>query len=152
IVVRKASTNFLQIIGITSPDGSMDTLALSSYASLNILDEIRRVKGVGDVQLFGQQYAIRIWMQPDRLSQLGITPAEVTAASRQQNSEFAAGRVGVEPVEQHVDFTYAVTAQGRLETPEQFEQIVIRTTEQGSIVRLKDVARVELGAQTYDFN
>jgi hydrophobe/amphiphile efflux-1 (HAE1) family protein len=152
IVVRKASTNFLQIIGITSPDGSMDTLALSSYASLNILDEIRRVRGVGDVQLFGQQYAIRIWMQPDRLAQLGITPAEVTAAIRQQNSQFAAGRIGVEPVEQHVDFTYAVTAQGRLETPEQFEQIVIRTTDRGSIVRLKDVARIELGAQSYDFN
>jgi multidrug efflux pump len=152
VVVRKASMNFLQIIGITSPDGSMSALDLSSYTSLNILDEIRRIPGIGDVQLWGQEYAIRIWMQPDKLAQLGLTPADVTAAVRQQNSQFAAGRIGVEPIDLDVDFTYAVTAQGRLETPEQFEQIVVHTNDSGSIVRLKDVARVELGAQTYNFH
>jgi multidrug efflux pump len=152
VVVRKASMNFLQIIGITSPDGSMSALDLSSYASLNILDEIRRIPGIGDVQLWGQEYAIRIWMQPDKLAQLGLTPADVAAAVRQQNSQFAAGRIGVEPIDLDVDFTYAVTAQGRLETPEQFEQIVVHTNDSGSIVRLKDVARVELGAQTYNFH
>ncbi len=152
VVVRKASMNFLQIIGITSPDGSMSALELSSYTTLNILDEIRRIPGIGDVQMWGQNYAIRIWMQPDKLAQLGLTPADVTAAVRQQNSQFAAGRVGVEPIDLNVDFTYAVTAQGRLETPEEFEQIVVHTTPSGSIVRLKDVARVELGAQTYNFN
>jgi HAE1 family hydrophobic/amphiphilic exporter-1/multidrug efflux pump len=152
VVVRKASTNFLQIIGITSPDGSMSALDLSSYTTLNILDEIRRIPGIGDVQLWGQDYAIRIWMQPDKLAQMGLTPSDVTAAVRQQNSQFAAGRIGVEPIDLGVDFTYAVTAQGRLETPEEFERIVVHTTDRGSIVRLKDVARVELGAQTYNFN
>ncbi len=152
VVVRKASMNFLQIIGITSPDGTMSPLELSSYTSLNILDEIRRVPGIGDVQMWGQEYAIRIWMQPDKLAQLGLTPADVAAAVRQQNSQFAAGRIGVEPIDLDVDFTYAVTAQGRLETPEEFEQIVVHTTDRGAIVRLRDVARVELGAQTYNFN
>lgn len=152
VVVRKASANMLQIVSIASPDGSMDTLALSSYASLNILDELRRVKGVGDAQMWGQNYSIRIWMQPDRLAQLGLAPSDVAAAVRQQNSQFAAGRIGVEPISENVDFTYSVTAQGRLNTPEEFEQIVVHTTDAGSIVRLRDVARVELGAQTYNFN
>ncbi len=101
---------------------------MSSYASLNILDEMRRMKGVGDVQMFGQDYSIRIWMQPDKLAQLGLTPSDVAAAVRQQNSQFAAGRIGVEPMSEQVDFTYAVTAQGRLATPEEFEQIVVHTT------------------------
>jgi hydrophobe/amphiphile efflux-1 (HAE1) family protein len=152
IVVRKASMTMLQIVGIYSPDGSISPLELSNYTSLNIMDEIRRIPGVGDVQVWGQDYAIRIWMQPDRLAQLGLTPADVASAVRQQNSQFAAGRIGVEPIESNVDFTYAVTAQGRFESPEQFEQIVVHTTDTGSIVRLKDVARVELGAQTYDWN
>jgi multidrug efflux pump len=152
VIVRKASMNFLQIIAILSPDGSISPLELSNYASLNILDEIRRVPGVGDVQLWGQEYSIRIWMQPDKLAQLGLTPSDIAAAVRQQNSQFAAGRIGVEPIDVDVDFTYAVTARGRLETPEEFEQIVVHTTPSGSLVRLKDVARVELGAQTYNFN
>ncbi|HEY8539549.1 MAG TPA: efflux RND transporter permease subunit, partial [Steroidobacteraceae bacterium] len=152
VIVRKASMNFLMIIGILSPDGSMSPLELSNYAALNILDEIRRVPGVGDVQLWGQEYSIRIWMQPDKLAQLGLTPSDIAAAVRQQNSQFAAGRIGVEPIDLDVDFTYAVTARGRLETPEEFEQIVVHTTPSGSLVRLKDVARVELGAQTYNFN
>jgi|HigsolmetaAR205D_1030408.scaffolds.fasta_scaffold00426_11 multidrug efflux pump len=151
IVVRKASSSILQIISLSSPDGSMDALTISNYALLNILDEIRRVPGVGDVQMFGQNYAIRIWMQPDKLAQLGLTPADVAAAVRQQNSQFAAGRIGVEPMEGEVDFTYAVTAQGRLSTPEEFEQIVVHTTETGSLVRLRDVARVELGSNNYNF-
>lgn len=151
VVVRKASASMLQIVTIFSRDGSQDMLSLSSYASLNIVDELRRVKGVGDVQMFGQDYSIRIWMQPDKLAQLGLTPADVAAAVRQQNSQFAAGHVGVEPMSEHVDFTYSVTAQGRLATPEEFEQIVVHTTQAGSIVRLEDVARVELGAQTYSF-
>jgi HAE1 family hydrophobic/amphiphilic exporter-1/multidrug efflux pump len=152
VVVRKASQNFLQIIGIASPDNSLSALELSSYTSLNIIDEIRRIKGIGDVQMWGQNYSIRIWMQPDKLAQLGLTPSDVTAAVRQQNSQFAAGRIGVEPVDAQVDFTYAVTAQGRMQEPEEFEQIVVRSSDSGSIVRLKDVARVELGAQTYNFN
>ncbi len=151
IVVRKASASILQIISLSSPDGTMDALSMSNYALLNVLDEIRRVPGVGDVQMFGQNYAIRIWMQPDKLAQLGLTPSDVTAAIRQQNSQFAAGRIGVEPMDGSVDFTYAVTAQGRLSTPEEFGQIIVHTTESGSIVRLKDIARIELGANNYNF-
>ncbi|MET0499385.1 MAG: multidrug efflux RND transporter permease subunit [Steroidobacteraceae bacterium] len=151
VAVRKASSSLLQIVSISSPDGSQDALAISNYALLNVLDEIRRVKGVGDAQMWGQDYSIRIWMQPDKLAQLGLTPADITAAVRQQNSQFAGGRIGVEPMDGSVDFTYAVTAQGRLATPEEFEQIVVTTTSNGSIVRLRDVARVELGAQTYNF-
>lgn len=152
VVVRKASANMLQIIAMTSPDGSHDVLSISNYALLNVLDELRRVKGVGDAQMFGQNYSIRIWMQPDRLAQLGLAPSDVAAAVRQQNAQFAGGRIGVEPMSATVDFTYSVTAQGRLATPEEFEQIVVHTTPSGSIVRLKDVARVELGAQTYNFS
>ncbi|HEX7116220.1 MAG TPA: multidrug efflux RND transporter permease subunit [Steroidobacter sp.] len=151
VVVRKASANMLQIVSLTSPDRSLDPIELSNYALLNILDELRRVPGVGDAQMFGQDYSIRIWMQPDKLAQLGLTPSDIVTAVRQQNSQFAAGRIGVEPMSESVDFTYSVTAQGRLETPEQFEQIVVHTTPSGSIVRLKDVARVELGAQVYNF-
>ena len=151
VAVRKASASLLQIVALTSPDGSQDSIAISNYASLNVLDEIRRIKGVGDAQMWGQDYSIRIWMQPDKLAQLGLTPSDVTAAVRQQNAQFAGGRVGVEPMEGSVDFTYAVTAQGRLTTPEEFQQIVVHTTDDGSVVRLRDVARVELGAQTYNF-
>jgi multidrug efflux pump len=150
IVVRKASTSILQVVALTSPDNSLSSLELTNYASLNILDEIRRVPGVGDAQMWGQEYSIRIWMQPDRLSQLGLTAADVSNAVRQQNSQFAGGRIGVEPMPEQVDFTYSVQAQGRLATPEEFEQIIVHTTDAGSIVRLKDVARVELGAQTYN--
>ena len=151
VAVRKASASLLQMVSISSPDGSQDAIAISNYTLLNVLDEIRRIKGVGDAQMWGQDYSIRIWMQPDKLAQLGLTPADITAAVRQQNSQFAGGRVGVEPMEAAVDFTYAVTAQGRLTTPEEFEQIVVNTTRSGSIVRLRDVARVELGAQNYNF-
>jgi multidrug efflux pump len=152
VVVRKAAANMLQIVSVSSPDASQDALALSSYASLNLVDELRRVQGVGDVQMWGQEYSIRIWMQPDKLAHLGLTPADVAAAVRQQNSQFAAGRIGVEPMNEQVDFTYSVTAQGRLDSPEEFEQIVVHSGTNGSLVRLKDVARVELGAQTYNFS
>jgi multidrug efflux pump len=150
IVVRKASTSILQVVAMYSPDGSQDPLALTNYASLNILDEIRRVPGVGDAQMWGQEYSIRIWMQPDKLSQLGLAASDVINAVRAQNSQFAGGRVGVEPMSEPVDFTFSVQAQGRLATPEEFEQIIVHTTDAGAIVRLRDVARIELGAQTYN--
>src|SRR6185369_2645531 len=149
IVVRKASTSILQVVAMYSPDGSQSPLTLTNYASLNILDEIRRVPGVGDAQMWGQEYSIRIWMQPDKLSQLGLAASDVIGAVRAQNSQFAGGRVGVEPMPENVDFTFSVQAQGRLATPEEFEQIIVHTTDAGALVRLKDVARVELGAQNY---
>jgi multidrug efflux pump len=151
VSVIKASSNFLQLVSFTSPDNSVDEMTLANYVLLNVVDELRRVPGVGDVQMWGKEYAMRIWLQPDKLAQLGLTPSDVAAAVREQNSQFASGRIGAEPVPSDVDFTFAVTAQGRLATPEEFGAIVVRMSDNGAIVRLRDVARVELGAQSYDF-
>jgi hydrophobe/amphiphile efflux-1 (HAE1) family protein len=149
----KTTTNFLQLISFTSPENRLDKITISNYVLLNVMDELRRTPGVGNVQMFGGlDYSMRIWLQPDKLSQLGLAPSDVVAAVREQNSQFASGRVGVEPMGEAVDFTFAVTAQGRMSTPEEFEDIVVHTTQAGAIVRLRDVARVELGAQNYDFN
>jgi HAE1 family hydrophobic/amphiphilic exporter-1/multidrug efflux pump len=153
VSVRKRSTSFLQIIALDSEDPRFDAVFISNYALLNVVDELRRVPGVGDAQIFGSKdYSIRIWLRPDRLAQLGLTPADVAAAVREQNAQFAAGRVGEEPTKGGVDFTFSVTTLGRLAEPEQFENIVIRTTDTGGIVRLKDVARVELGSREYNFS
>jgi HAE1 family hydrophobic/amphiphilic exporter-1/multidrug efflux pump len=151
--VRKRSTSFLQIIALDSEDPRFDAVFISNYALLNVVDELRRVPGVGDAQIFGSKdYSIRIWLRPDRLAQLGLTPSDVAAAVREQNAQFAAGRVGEEPSRGDADFTFSVTTLGRLTEPEQFERIVVRTTESGGIVRLKDVARVELGSREYNFS
>ena len=134
-----------------SPDGSSGSAALTNYASLNVLDEIRRMPGVGDAQMWGQDYSIRIWMQPDKLAQLGLTAADVTNAvraaelavrrrPRRRRADERAGRLHVTPCRRRAASP----------TPEEFEQIVVHTTEAGAIVRLKDVARVELGAQNYN--
>jgi HAE1 family hydrophobic/amphiphilic exporter-1/multidrug efflux pump len=153
VSVRKRSTSFLQIIALDSEDPRFDAVFISNYALLNVLDELRRVPGVGDAQIFGaKDYSIRIWLRPDRLAQLGLTPSDVAAAVREQNAQFAAGRVGEEPTRGDADFTFSVTTLGRLAEPEQFEGIVVRTTEAGGIVRLKDVARVELGSREYSFS
>ena len=153
VSVRKRSTSFLQIIALDSEDPRFDAVFISNYALLNVVDELRRVPGVGDAQIFGSKdYSIRIWLRPDRLAQLGLTPADVAAAVREQNAQFAAGRVGEEPTKGGADFTFSVTTLGRLAEPEQFENIVIRTTDTGGIVRLKDVARVELGSREYNFS
>ncbi|KMN36362.1 RND transporter [Chromobacterium sp. LK1] len=150
--VTKKSSAFLQVISLFSPDKTYDTLFISNYALLNVVDELKRVPGVGDVINFaGQDYSMRVWLKPDRLAQLKLTPSDVAAAIREQNAQFAAGKVGAEPVKGKQDFTYTVTTQGRLSEPEEFENIILRSNPDGSAVRLKDVARVELGALSYDF-
>ncbi|AXT48591.1 MULTISPECIES: efflux RND transporter permease subunit [Chromobacterium] len=150
--VTKKSSAFLQVISLFSPDKTYDTLFISNYALLNVVDELKRVPGVGDVINFaGQDYSMRVWLKPDRLAQLKLTPSDVAAAIREQNAQFAAGKVGAEPVKGKQDFTYTVTTQGRLSEPEEFENIILRSNSDGSAVRLKDVARVELGALSYDF-
>ena len=133
VVVRKASTSILQVVAMHSPDSSSGLLALTNYASLNILDEIRRVPGVGDAQMWGQEYSIRIWMQPDKLAQLGLTAfRRDQPRCAQQNSQFAGGRVGVEPMSEPVDFTYlGDRRRAGSQTPEEFEQIVVHTTRSG---------------------
>jgi hydrophobe/amphiphile efflux-1 (HAE1) family protein len=151
VTVLKAFTSFMQMVSYYSPDNRVDEISISNYVLLNVMDELRRVPGVGDVQMFGQEYAMRIWLQPDKLAQFGLTPRDVAEAVRGQNSQFASGRIGAEPMPSGVDFTFAVTAQGRMSTPEEFGAIVVRMTDAGAIVRLRDVARVELGAQSYDF-
>jgi multidrug efflux pump len=152
VTVLKSSTSFLEIVTLSSTDDRYDGVFLSNYALLNVMDELKRIPGVGDVQNFaGSIYAMRIWLQPDKLAKLGITPQDVASAVREQNSQFAAGRTGREPVSDKVDFSFAVTAQGRFSEPEQFENIIVRTNSAGTIVRLKDIARIELGGQSYDF-
>src|SRR5690625_5644950 len=125
---------------------------MSNYAHLNIIDELLRVPGVGDASLFGRQdYSMRIWLKPDKLAQFSLTPADVAAAVRDQNAQYAAGRIGAEPTPDDTAFTLAVTTSGQLAEPEEFEQIILRSESDGSVLRLADVARVELGAQDYNF-
>src|SRR5581483_6164072 len=143
VTVAKSLPDFLQVVTLDCPDGRYDQLFISNYASINVLDELRRIQGVGDLQVFGaRDYSIRIWLKPDRLAEFGLTPADVAAAVREQNTQSAAGRLGDEPMNKKVDLTLSVTTQGRLADPEQFERIVLKTTgPAGQIVRLKDVAR-----------
>ncbi len=153
VQVTKRSTSFLKIIALDSEDPRFDAVFISNYALLNIVDELRRIPGVGDVQIFGSKdYSIRVWLRPDALAKLGLTPGDVAAAIREQNAQFAAGRVGEEPMKEGVDFTFTVTTQGRLTQPEEFGRIVIRSTPDGGITRLADVARIELGSRAYDFS
>jgi HAE1 family hydrophobic/amphiphilic exporter-1/multidrug efflux pump len=153
VTVRKQSSALLQVISIDSDDPRYDEIFFTNYALLNIVDELRRIPGVANAEIIGaKEYSIRIWLQPGRLAQLGLTPSDVVDAVREQNSQFAAGRVGQSPNKDAVDFTFSVTTQGRLAEPEQFEQIVLKTTPDGGITRLGDVARVELGARDYDFS
>ena len=153
VTVRKRSNSFLQIVALDSTSPQHDDLFVSNYALLNVVDELRRIPGVGDAQIFGSKdYSMRIWLRPDRLAELGLTPGDVVAAVREQNTQVAAGRIGQEPMAADVDFTYTVTTQGRLQTPEQFGRIVVATRGDAGIVRLEDVARIELGSRDYDFS
>ncbi|MBK1697772.1 efflux RND transporter permease subunit [Rhodovibrio salinarum] len=153
IEVQKRSSNILQVVTLTAPEGDYDTVFISNYALLNVIDELKRVPGVGDARLFGaQDYAMRVWLQPDKLSQYDLTPGQVAEAIREQNRQFAAGSFGSEPTDENLAFTYRVTTKGRLTTAEEFGKIILRARSDGSILRLSDVARVELGAQDYGFS
>ncbi|MBF8450116.1 efflux RND transporter permease subunit [Aeromonas dhakensis] len=151
VTVRKKSTSILQVITLQSPSGSFDTTYLSNYALLNIIDELKRIPGVGDTSLFGgTDYAMRIWLRPDRLAQLQLTPSDVIGAIREQNTQFAAGKIGSQPTSTPTDFTYTVQTKGRLDDVKEFQNIIIRAMPDGSKIRVKDVARVELGGKDYD--
>lgn len=150
--VEARSTSILQVITLSSPDNSMDVVEISNYALLNVLDELVRLPGIGDASLFGaQDYSMRIWLRPDALAQYELTPGDVAVALRAQNAQFAAGRIGAEPAPAGQAFTFSVSAPGRLASPAEFEDVILRSDEQGAALRLKDVARVELGAVNYDF-
>jgi len=151
VTVQKRSRDILLLVTLVSPDKSRDTLFLSNYATISLLDELKRVPGVADVNMFGaRDYSMRIWLQPDRLARLGLTVSDVSAALRAQNSQYAAGKIGAEPAEQGQSVVYTVTARGRLVEPEEFGNIVIRSDAGSGVLRLKDVARIELGARSYD--
>ncbi|MGF1643301.1 MAG: efflux RND transporter permease subunit [Thiotrichales bacterium] len=149
VTVQKRSANILLVAVLNSTDGQFDTLYLADYAQLNVLDELKRVPGVGDAQLFDSGYAMRVWVQPDRMAQLGITTGDVASALRAQNAQNAAGRIGAAPNPESQQLTFTVTAKGRLLEPEEFEQIVIRADGPKGVVRLGDIARIELGAESY---
>ncbi|MDO8846038.1 efflux RND transporter permease subunit [Methylicorpusculum sp.] len=149
--VQKSTASPLIMFALYSPNGSYDNIFLANYAYININDQMTRVKGIASVTVFGAgQYAMRIWVKPDQLAKLNITIPEIISAVQAQNNVNPAGKVGAEPVPPGQDFTYAVRAQGRLQTEEEFGNIVLRAEPNGSMVRIKDVGRIELGAQTYD--
>src|SRR5438309_6261199 len=150
ITVQKSVTAPLMIIGLYSPKGTYDARFLANYSYINLNDQFTRVPGIGSVQVFGAgQYAMRLWVKPDQLAKLQITVPEIVNAIQAQNTVNPAGQVGGAPVPKGQEYTYSVRAQGRLTSPEEFGQIVVRETPDGGMVRVKDVARVELGAQDY---
>jgi hydrophobic/amphiphilic exporter-1 (mainly G- bacteria), HAE1 family len=150
VTVRKAVSAPLMLIALYSPHGTYDAKFLANYAYINLTDPITRAPGIGNVQVFGAgQYAMRLWVQPDRLAKLGITVPEIVSAIQAQNTVNPAGKAGGEPAPKGQEFTYSVLAQGRLASPEEFGQIVVRETPDGGIVRVRDVARIELGSQDY---
>lgn len=150
ITVTKQSTDMLLVFALSSTDGSYDDLFLSNYAFLNIQSQLARVKGVGAVQIFSQKdYSMRVWLQPDKLAKLGLTANDVAKALQEQNVQAAAGQIGAEPAIAGTEFQYSVNVRGRLVTAEEFAAIVITTLPDGTVVRLRDVARAELGARDY---
>lgn len=150
LLVQKAQTSPLMLVSISSPTGQYGADFLTNYAIIKLQDELTRVKGVGRVQVFGGQYALRVWVQPDKMAQLGVTATDVINALSVQNNVNPAGQIGGEPVPAGQQFTYTVRTQGRLVTPEQFGNIILRANPDGSVLHLKDVARIELGTQVYN--
>ncbi|GLT24317.1 multidrug efflux RND transporter permease subunit [Zoogloea oryzae] len=150
VLVQKRSNNILMFAALRSPEGTHDALFLSNYVNTNVVEEIRRIPGVGDAQQFDPIYAMRLWLKPDVMAKLGVTTSEVAAAIRVQNTQNAAGKIGAEPMVNGQQLTYTVTAKGRLLTTEEFGNIILRADGPNGVVRVRDVARIELGADSYD--
>jgi len=151
VTVQKSTAAPLMLVNLYSPKGTYDNVFLANYSYINLNDQLTRVPGIASVTVFGAgQYAMRCWVKPDQLAKLNVTVPEIVKAIQAQNTVNPAGQIGGEPVPKGQDFTYAVRAQGRLPSAEEFGQIVIRANADGSILRLKDVSRLELGAQTYN--
>ena len=151
VTVQKSTTAPLMLISLYSPNGTYDGVFLSNYAYINLVDQVTRVPGISNIQVFGAgQYAMRLWVKPDQLAKLGVTVPEIISAVQKQNNVNPAGQIGSEPIPSGQKFTYSVRAQGRLQTPEEFGDIVIRANPDGSLLRVKDIARIDLGAQTYN--
>ena len=150
VETKKTTTNMVCVVNITSPDGSYDPNYLDNFAQINVVDVLRRVKGVSDVNIFGRKYAMRVWLDPDRMINQKIGPEEVVAAIRSENVQAAAGKIGAAPVPPGQRFEYPLTAKGRLTSAKEFGEIIVRARPDGTIVRVRDVARVELGSESYD--
>lgn len=153
VTVEQKSNSILQVVTMRSTTDRYDTIYVSNYALLNVLDEIKRIKGVGSASLFASQdYSMRIWLSPDKLADHNLTSQDVTNAIQSQNSQYAAGQFGQEPMKEVQPYTYSVNTKGRLVSKEEFGNIILNTDSNGAILRLKDVARIELGAQDYSVN
>lgn len=150
VTVRKAAPSFLGVMALRSMDGSMDEIEIYNYIVLNILDDLKRVPGVGDVSAMGNKnYSMRVWLKPDLMSQYAVTASEVIAAINEQNAQYAAGKISEEPLKDKSPYVYAITIDSKLKTPQEFENIILRVNSNGSYLRLKDVANVEIGSQNY---
>ncbi|PNG25157.1 efflux RND transporter permease subunit [Methylocella silvestris] len=152
VTIQKKNTGILQIVTLDSPDGRYDSLFMSNYATINLVNELSRLPGVGNVSVFGaSNYAMRIWLDPQKLYSYGLQPKDVILAVREQSQEVAAGQVGMPPAPKDQEFQYTIDIKSRFDNPAQFEDIIIKdlTAQGGKLVRVKDVARVDLGAQTY---
>ena len=149
VAVAKSARNFLMVAGFVSEDGSMNNIDIGDYVASNVQDIVSRVNGVGEVQLFGSQYAMRIWLDPNMLQKYELTPADISASISAQNAQVSAGQLGALPAVAGQQLNATVTAQSRLQTPEQFRNIFVKTNDDGSVVRLSDVAKVELGGESY---
>lgn len=149
ITVAKSARNYVMFVALISPDKSQDSVALGSYAAANVLDSIRRVPGVGEALLFGTEYSMRLWLKPEKLQSYGLTPADISRAVRAQNSQLATGELGQLPSAPGQQLNAVIVTKSRLSSPEEFGNITLRTNPDGSTLRVRDVARVELGAQDY---
>src|SRR5690606_3000643 len=150
--IQEAGSGFLMMVALTSGDGSLDVVGLGDYLSRNVLSEIRRIDGVGRAQLFATQRAMRIWIDPDRMVGLNLTTEDIAAAIRSQNAQVAAGRIGAQPNPVTQQISATVLVRGQLTSAEEFGAIVLRANPDGSTVRLADVARIEIGAENYNFS
>ncbi|MFH5317291.1 efflux RND transporter permease subunit [Campylobacter jejuni] len=151
VTVRKSSSTILEVVSVYSEDSSMNDIDIYNYVSLNILDELKRIPGVGDASAIGNKnYSMRIWLEPDLLNKFGVTANDVINAVNDQNAQYATGKIGEEPVVNKSPQVISITMQGRLQTPQEFENIILRVNEDKSFLRIKDVAKVEIGAEQYN--
>src|SRR5437588_1156687 len=151
LTIRKKSAALLQVIAVSSPKNTHDALFLNNYATINVIDPLARIRGVGQATLFGPlDYSLRLWLDPDHLTAFNLTPADVVTAVQSQNVQAAVGRIGAAPTPERQQLQLTITTQGRLTRTDQFENIIVRANRDGSVVRVKDVARVDLGAKTQE--
>ncbi|WP_412479730.1 efflux RND transporter permease subunit [Azonexus sp. IMCC34839] len=151
ITTKKQTPDVLMYLALVSPHGTYDELFLANYATINVVEAIKRIKGVGNVSLFGAEFGMRLWLKPDRMASLGITPTDIYRAIQEQNAQAPAGQVGQMPAPKTQQFQYGVEVRGRLSEVSEFEEVIIRAKPDGSFIRVRDVARVELGAKDYVF-